>query len=582
MKKILFLTLFLIIFSFFLSGFFNKIDADYAACESHCKSGGYCLNDSGCPGGYGYCVGPKYEICQCYCCLISVFRCAVWFHMDPVCDLSCGGCQNNSNCPNKCEGGTTRYYNGSCNLSTCQCSYSVEVCSSAGCSGEMKYWNGNCNTADNSCTWSTYDCNLYNGCSGGYYKDYGCSSGTKDCYVQSSTCTTACCQAYQGANGACVGGVCTCVPVTCSSLGKNCGTWPNGCGGTLDCGSCGIIACTAPHTTGACAPICSVGHCSTCTPTCTCQTGWYDCNGDMSDGCESTSCATCSWSTGACGAGGCAANQRPQVCGPAGCSGGICTAGTVQCVADPSCSAPPPPPTCSWQTDSCCAVGLRGETCGPPGCSGGTCAAGATRCTLTDASCGGGGSFDFSISDNPVSGPAVQGDSVSATIITTLTSGTSQSVSFTASNLPAGASASFNPTNCNPSCNSTMTINTSATTPVGTYSINVCGRDGGQSHCVTYGLTVSSAGSAITSPTVTTNAATNITGDSATLNATLNNMGGAGSCWVWFEWGPTTSYGNTTSVQTLSSPGSFSANISGLSQSTTYYFKAHAKNGGSW
>ena len=31
----------------------------------------------------------------------------------------------------------------------------------------------------------------------------------------------------------------TCVPATCSSLGKSCGSWPDGCGGTVDCGSCG-------------------------------------------------------------------------------------------------------------------------------------------------------------------------------------------------------------------------------------------------------------------------------------------------------------------------------------------------------
>ncbi len=29
-----------------------------------------------------------------------------------------------------------------------------------------------------------------------------------------------------------------CTPATCSSLGKQCGTWPDGCGGALQCGSC--------------------------------------------------------------------------------------------------------------------------------------------------------------------------------------------------------------------------------------------------------------------------------------------------------------------------------------------------------
>ncbi|MBU3958121.1 MAG: hypothetical protein KKB25_03525, partial [Nanoarchaeota archaeon] len=31
-----------------------------------------------------------------------------------------------------------------------------------------------------------------------------------------------------------------CTPATCASLGKNCGSWSDGCGGTLNCGSCSI------------------------------------------------------------------------------------------------------------------------------------------------------------------------------------------------------------------------------------------------------------------------------------------------------------------------------------------------------
>jgi len=36
---------------------------------------------------------------------------------------------------------------------------------------------------------------------------------------------------------ACYNGAC-CTPKTCSELGKQCGGWDNGCGGTLNCGTC--------------------------------------------------------------------------------------------------------------------------------------------------------------------------------------------------------------------------------------------------------------------------------------------------------------------------------------------------------
>ena len=34
-----------------------------------------------------------------------------------------------------------------------------------------------------------------------------------------------------------------CVPMSCEGAGKQCGTAPDGCGGTLDCGACGYSTC---------------------------------------------------------------------------------------------------------------------------------------------------------------------------------------------------------------------------------------------------------------------------------------------------------------------------------------------------
>src|SRR5207253_4714624 len=54
-----------------------------------------------------------------------------------------------------------------------------------------------------------------------------------------------------------------------------------------------------------------------------------------------------------------------------------------------------------------------------------------------------------------------------------LVSGTAQSVSFSASGLPTGATAAFSPASCSPACSSTLTVTTSASTPTGSSTITV-------------------------------------------------------------------------------------------------------------
>ena len=78
----------------------------------------------------------------------------------------------------------------------------------------------------------------------------------------------------------------------------------------------------------------------------------------------------------------------------------------------------------------------------------------------------------------------------------------------------------------------------------------------------------------ITSPTATTNAATNVKSYSATLNGSLN-MGSESSVNVFFRWRKVgdTNFTSTTS-QPATTSGSFSANLTGLTASTTYEYKA--------
>ncbi|TMI21894.1 hypothetical protein E6H31_04725 [Candidatus Bathyarchaeota archaeon] len=106
---------------------------------------------------------------------------------------------------------------------------------------------------------------------------------------------------------------------------------------------------------------------------------------------------------------------------------------------------------------------------------------------------GGGGSFDFSISLSPSSGSIGQGSTTTSTVTVSLVSGTSQTVSLSATVSPLvtnGPTASLNPPSGNPTFTSTLTVSTSSSTPTGTYMITVTGTGGSVSHSGTYTLTV--------------------------------------------------------------------------------------------
>jgi hypothetical protein len=81
-------------------------------------------------------------------------------------------------------------------------------------------------------------------------------------------------------------------------------------------------------------------------------------------------------------------------------------------------------------------------------------------------------------------------------------------------------------------------------------------------------------------PVVTTNPATNVASFSATLNGSVNPR--ESTTTVYFQYGLTTSYGSNTPMQTRTgnTVQAISANISGLSASTTYHFRIVAHNAG--
>src|SRR5256886_7256041 len=121
---------------------------------------------------------------------------------------------------------------------------------------------------------------------------------------------------------------------------------------------------------------------------------------------------------------------------------------------------------------------------------------------------------DFSISVSPNSAAVNPGTSATATVSTASTAGTAQTVSLSASGLPAGAAASFNPTSVTSGGSSTLTVSTATSTPAGTFPITITGTGSSATHTTTFTLTVNGTGSGLT--LVSTDPFTNTTSQHAT------------------------------------------------------------------
>jgi len=105
--------------------------------------------------------------------------------------------------------------------------------------------------------------------------------------------------------------------------------------------------------------------------------------------------------------------------------------------------------------------------------------------------CGGGGTADYTLSASPSSLTIVQGKSGTSTITVNPTNGFTGSVSLSASGMPAGVTASFNPTSTTGT--STLTLTVSSTAATGTSTITITGTSGSLTHTTIVSLAVSSA-----------------------------------------------------------------------------------------
>ncbi|MBW2462431.1 MAG: putative metal-binding motif-containing protein [Deltaproteobacteria bacterium] len=358
-----------------------------------------------CNGGWGDCSGGPGNGCEtrlnsltnCGSCGTSCSRanatatCSSGSCRISSCNSGWGNCDGNGS--NGCE---TRLNSlthcgmcgSACNRANASATCSTGSCRIDSCSGIFRNCNGSdpdgCETpihTDSNCSACSDNCSSPETCSGGPTANIcGCTprgscSGPQDCGTQPDGCGgTVNCGSCSGLD-VCMAGMCTCVPRTSCTGGANCGTQSDGCSGTLNCGSCsGLDQCMA----GMCV----------CVPRTSC-TGGRDC-GTQSDGCSGTlNCGTCS------GLDQCMANMC--VCVPrTSCTGGLnCGTQGDGCSGTLNCGTCTSPDTCGGGgtakicgcTTRACAAG----ECGPgidDGC-GGTMNCG-DPCSGPDT-CGGGG-----------------------------------------------------------------------------------------------------------------------------------------------------------------------------------------------
>jgi len=104
------------------------------------------------------------------------------------------------------------------------------------------------------------------------------------------------------------------------------------------------------------------------------------------------------------------------------------------------------------------------------------------------------GSSDFSVSVNPTNVSVAAGSNATATVSTAVTSGSSESVALSASGVPSGVTASFNPSTVNSGSSSTLTFTASASATAGTYSVTITGTGSTGSHTATLTLSVTTSG----------------------------------------------------------------------------------------
>jgi len=271
------------------------------------------------------------------------------------------------------------------------------ACSNGVCQVQCNIGYGNCDgNADNGCELSLTDdvnhcgsctkqCSATNGtpsCNGGVCQitcdpgygncdgdaSNGCETDLGNTVGHCGTCDTAC--DASGGTPSCSNGTCS---ITCNTGYANCdGDVSNGCEVNLatdpvHCGTC-VKVCDSTHGTASC----TAGACGI-----SCATNWANCDGNVDNGCEAdllNSSATCGSCTNACSSSGGSPSCNNGTCGI------TCSAGLGDCTTAAGCET-----NILSDVNNC---GGCGNVCssagGTPTCNNGTCG---ITCTGSNRNC---------------------------------------------------------------------------------------------------------------------------------------------------------------------------------------------------
>jgi len=180
---------------------------------------------------------------------------------------------------------------------------------------------------------------------------------------------------------------------------------------------------------------------------------------------------------------------------------------------------------------------------------------------------------DFTISATPGSQTVAPGRTATYTVTATPQNGFTGTVALSASGLPSGASASFNPTSLSGSGSSTLTVTTTSSNPPGSDTLSVTGTSASLSHSASVVLTVS-----VAAPQPPSNLAATAASSSA-INLTWTASATAGVTYDLFR-STTSSFTPSSSNQIASGGTSTSFADSGLTCNTTYFYLVEAANTG--